>query len=530
MKPSFRRLRGALAVVTTAALLAACSGGSYSDDDGSTGGDTAAQTLRIGWGLEVLSLDPPNESGIMGIGVLHNVYETLVKYDFGSAAIQPGLAKSWEISPDGKTYTFQLDPAAKFADGGAVTSADVKFSLERVVAWPEAVQGFQIAPSLAGATIETPDPATVRIVLAKPVGPFLAALTGTAASVVSEKLVTAAGSDVEAQRAWLKNNTAGSGPYQLDKWEPNSFLTLKRNDNYRAGKARYQSVQIQFIKESSQQVAALKQGDLDVGLDILPKQADELQNAGGFQLSEGTDLSTYYLAMNMDVAPFDKPQVREAVKYAIDYDGIINGLLSGRAVKAGGVIAEGLVGYDASLKDKYGRDVNRAKSLLAEAGLPNGFTFDMYLVNDTVKGLGVPTPTLASKLQADLKEVGITANLQVQDVNTLFPTYRTGKLPSILWYFGPTYPDPDPIVSPHGDWDTQATTRVNFNNPNLTAQIQQARVLVDADQRAGIYQTVGQEVAQNGPYAFMFRPRGSAVVREGVEGFAWTPIWTIQLS
>jgi peptide/nickel transport system substrate-binding protein len=529
MKPTLRRLRGALVVATTAALVAACSGGSYSDDP-PAGEGGAAQTLRIGWGLEVLSLDPPNESGIMGIGVLHNVYETLVSYDFGSASVQPGLAKTWEVSDDGRTYTFQLDPAAKFADGGAVTSADVKFSLERVVAWPEAVQGFQISPSLTGATIETPDPATVRIVLAKPIGAFLAALTGTAASIVSQKQVTAAGSGVEAQRAWLKNNTAGSGPYTLDKWEPNGFLTLKRNEHYRGGAARYQSVQIQFIKESAQQAAALRQGDLDVGLDILPQQAEELRDAGGFDLSEGTDLSTYYLAMNMKVAPFDKPQVREAVKYAIDYDGIINGLLSGRAVKAGGVIPEGLVGYDAALNDKYTRDVAKARSLLAEAGLANGFTFDMYLATDTVKGLGVPTSTLASKLQADLKEVGINANLRSQDVNTLFPTYRSGKLPSILWYFGPTYPDPDPIVSPHGDWNTQATTRVNFNNPTITSRIQQARVMVDPDERAGVYQAVGQEVAQNGPYAFMFRPRGSAVVRSGVEGFAWTPIWTIDLS
>ncbi len=519
-----------LSAVVVVLMLAACAGGSNGGGKGAQGQSSAGDTLRIGWGLGPLTLDPPNESGIGGIGVLHNVYQTLVSYDFNTGSVVPSLAEKWEVSGNGLSYTFQLNPDATFADGTPVTSQDVKFSFDRVLKWTEAVQGYQIRPSLTNATIETPDNKTVKITLAQPFGGFLAALTGTSASIISSAQVLKAGSSEEAQRAWLAKNIAGSGPYTLDKWAPNSSLTLSRNKNYWGKKPLYQSVQIEFMTESSQQVAGLRKGDLDVALDVLPKQADELVKAGGFTANGGSDLATYYLGLNMGVKPFDDERVREAVRYAIDYNGIIDGLLNGRAVKAGGVVAKGLLGYDPSLDSLYTHDVKRARELLAEAGLANGFSFDLYLANDTVKGLGVPTSSLATKIQSDLAQVGITANLHTQDINALFPSYRAGKIPAIVWYFGPTYPDPDPIVSPHGAWDAPNTARLNFKNPVVNEQIKKARALVDSNARAGLYQVIGKEVAKSGPYVFLFRPQGYVVARKGVEGVRWVPIWTLNLS
>ena len=519
-------LAAVITTLSTLLLAAACS-----STDGSSGQGTnskSGSTLRIGWGATVLTLDPPNESAIGGIGVLHNVYQTLVGYDFSAAKAVPELASSWTISSDAKTYTFKLDSRAKFANGDPVTASDVVWSLDRVTSWSAAVQGYQLA-GLAGGKVTATDPETVTISLAKPSVVLLSALSGTAASVIDQKQVEkAAGSSVDAQRAWLKEHTAGSGRYTVSQWTPGNSIVLARNDNFWDGTPEYKSVQIQQISESSQEVSQLQQGDLDVALDTTPQQKQQLSSSG-FVTQGSEDPATYYVAMNESIKPFDNPLVREAVKYAIDYEGIINGLFGGQAVKAGGIIASSLLGYDPSLNDLYTTDPAKAKSLLTQAGYPHGFTMDLYAATDTVKDLGVPTKTLATKLQSDLGAVGIKVNLKIEDINTLFPQYQKGNLPALVWYFGPTYPDPDPIVSPHGALDTAATKRVAFNDPALSNQIIAARTMTDTAARKAAYVAIGKTISEDGPYAFMFRPKGSAVLRKGTSGFTWVPIWSFEL-
>jgi peptide/nickel transport system substrate-binding protein len=521
---SSSRPRLALAVVAAAALgLTACTAPQPVKPQTPT-------TLTIGWAADLLTLDPPNESGTAGIAVLHNVYETLVSYDFASGTLKGELATKWEISDDGRTYTFHLAEDAVFANGKPVTADDVLFSFQRVVDWPEAIQGGQIRPALAEATLTALDDKTVQITLAAPSASFLPSLAGTAASIISKaQVVEAAGENVEAQRAWLNENTAGSGPYQVTEWVPNSYITLGANKNWWAGTPTYESVEVRSIQESSQQQAALQRGDINVAMDLLPQQVKSL--TGDFNVLEGIDLSTYYLALNLAFPPFEVPQVREAIKWAIDYDNIINGLLAGKAKRAGGVVAEGLPGFDASLADDYSYDPEKAKKLLQEAGYANGFSFDLYYVTgDSVRGLGVPLSTLAEKIQADLADIGITVNVVAQDLSTLFTSYRAAKLPALIWYFGSTIPDPDQIVSAHGDWNTQATTRVTFNDPTITEKILQARVLTNTDERAAIYKEVGERLSEIGPYVFMFRPIPTVVTTPGVTGFTLTPIWSFNLS
>ncbi|WP_166790365.1 ABC transporter substrate-binding protein [Cryobacterium tagatosivorans] len=516
--------------MTIGAVLAIASIGLVSCATPGADEPAAPTTLRIGWGSEVLTLDPPNESGETGIAVLHNVYDTLVGYDFQSAELVPSLAEKWDISDDGLVYTFHIDPDATFATGDPVTADDVLFSYQRVIDWPEAVQGGQIRPALSTATISTIDDSTVEIALATASASFLPSLAGTAASIISEdQVVEAAGDDVEAQRAWLNENTAGSGAYQLGEWLPSSYIQLAANESWWRGVPTYESVEVQIIEESSQQAAALQQGDINVALDLLPQQ---VQGFGeGFDILSGADLSTYYLAMNLAVAPFDSLEVRQAVKYAIDYDNIIGGLLGGQAERAGGVIGKGMLGHDPALADRYEYDPERARDLLEKAGYGDGFTFDLYYeANATVRGLGIPVSTIAEKIQADLAEVGVTLNIVAQDITTLFTAYRAGQVPALMWYYGSTVPDPDQIVSAHGDWNAPAPKRVAFNDQDITASILEARTMTDEKKRAEIYIAVGERLSDVGPYAFMFRPIVAVVTTAGLKGFSWTPIWGFNLS
>jgi ABC-type transport system substrate-binding protein len=240
-------------------------------------------------------------------------------------------------------------------------------------------------------------------------------------------------------------------------------------------------------------------------------------------------MATHYLSMNMkEGSPFAKSEVRQAVRAAIDYDGLIGQLLSGQAKQVGGVIPEGLLGYDESLNQKYTTDLDRARELLKQAGYPNGFKTELYYQADSPV-VGVSADTIAAKIQSDLEKVGIRLTLRGQPSATVFPKYQAGELPLVYWYFGPTIPDPDVIMSPHGDHDTQATTRVHYDDPTVTQMIQKARTTVDSAERESLYKQAQARVAEDGPYAFMFRANQSAVTRKGVT-FKEIPIWIANLA
>jgi peptide/nickel transport system substrate-binding protein len=312
------------------------------------------------------------------------------------------------------------------------------------------------------------------------------------------------------------------------EWVKDSHITLNRNPRFWGTRPALNTVSLQYVTSAPQAVSLLKGGDLDVITSVLPRDVKSLSKSG-YQVIEGQSLFTHYVSMNEDAKwPFHSADVRRAVKNAIDYDGITKQLLGGTAVRAGGVIGKGLLGYDESLNTKYQTNVDTAKSLLRKGGFSNGFSVDLYYQNDAPVN-GVPADTIAAKLQADLAKVGIKVTLRGQPSATVFPQYRSGSLPMVFWFFGPTYPDPDVIMSPHGDYNTQATTRVHYRNTAVTKLIRQARVTVDRKKRQELYVKAQGLVAQNGPYAFMFRPLAVSVARKGVT-FPYVPIWTVDLA
>ena len=491
--------------------------------------DEAPRVLRMAWGAAILSLDPPNEASTQGLSVVYNLYERLVDYDFAAARVVPSLASEWSVSPDGLTYTFTIDSDAVFSSGNKVTAEDARWSLQRIVDWPEAVQGFQVRGFLNEATITAVNDSTLRIVLANPSAAFLTALVGHASSIIDSKIAIANEVDGDLAKAWLAQNVAGSGAFVLDEWQRDEFYTLSRNPNYwREVPTNIDAVQVRFITEASQQESLLRSGDVDV---IFDAQADVITQleAEGFVPSGGADVFTYYVAVNQTIKPFDDIRVRQALRYAIDYQGIIDGLLDGRAVKAGSVLADGLSGASPVDAEKYPYDPAKARQLLADAGLASGFSSTLHLAGLAVRGLGVPNELVATKIQSDLAAVGINVALEIEDIGSLFARYREGSLPLTFWFFGPGVPDSDAIMTPHGDWNAQPTTRVGFNNPQVTELIQSARVELDVARRASLYRQAAEIVNEESPYLFLFRPENNPVATSDVQLF-YSPIWAVKLN
>lgn len=503
-----------------------------------TAADTSGkpgEVLRLQQGLDLLTFDPPDESALFGIAIAHNTYETLVRYDFKTSSVKPNLASKWTVNEDATIYQFTIDPNAKFMSGNPVRSNDAKWSWERVLNWPTAIRAADLA-ILKGAKIETPDNQTLVVTLPNPAASFLNLSTGAAWSVIDQLTVEKeAGLTPEAQRAWLKKKQATSAKYYIDKYVPMSYITLKRNDKYWGKvKAAHPAIEIKMVTESSQQVNALKKGDADV---IFDAQLQELQNLknSGFRIIGGFDSQTYYLGLNMKEAPFNNADVREAVRYAIDYNGITRGLLSGYASKAGGILGRGFMGFDRTLDSKYKLNIEKAKSLLTQAGYPNGFETTIHLNTGPTKNLGVQNEVVMTKIQADLAKVGIRVQLIVQDVATLFPIYRScqvGPCPirGIYWSFGSTVPDVDPLASAHGDWNTLGTRRLwDKQNDFATAALTRARFTTKVKERNDLYKAVGQAISGKvGPYVFLFRPDGLAVTGANVKTLRWVPFWIFE--
>jgi peptide/nickel transport system substrate-binding protein len=505
----------ALAFVFVTALFAASA----------VGRPSAGGTLRVAVAPD-LSMDPPNAASLTDLTVLHTIYQTLVNYDWSKGTVTPGLAQKWTVSKDGLVYTFNLNPKARFSSGNPVLAADVVYSLNRVFKFTTAAQGFQIAPYLTGKNVTASAPRTVRITLTAPAPAFLTALTGHASSILDSKVVQSHESGDDLARPWLAENTAGSGPYVLSRWAKDSNLLMTRNTKYWGPRPSLDAVLLQYVQSPSQAISMLRGGDLDVIPGVLPAEAATLKKQG-YKLITGQRLNNFYLTLPlMPNSPFVKPKVRTAVRYAIDYKGIINGVYKGYAVQVNGVIAKGMLGYDEKLNSMYKQDLPKARTLLAEAGYPNGFSIDMYYQSD-VQVLGVPEDTMAAKIQADLARVGIKITLHGEPSATVFPKYRARQLPMVYWNFGPSYPDPDAIMYPHGNWNAQATTRTYWRSNRVSLMIDKARLEPDVKKRAALYKQASRIVAVEGPYAFLFRPKEITVARKGVK-FPWIPIWTVE--
>jgi peptide/nickel transport system substrate-binding protein len=344
----------------------------------------------------------------------HLCYSNLVEFARGDLTHpRPGLATSWTSSKDGRMYTFHLKPGVRFASGNILTSADVVYSFQRVVNIPKDPAAWLITQMGIDAknvteVVRAPDPNTVIVGLPKPFSPgaFLSIMANPVAGIVDSKTVQAHVQNNDWGTAWLTDHSAGSGPYQLVKWERLVTIELAANPNYNLGPApAIKRIIWPNITENTVQRNMLSRGDADIALGLSASQLAALKREPGFYVAQIPELSEEYLGMDVKNVPaFGKAEVRRAVKYALDYDGIVRELLNGNGLPLQGIVPKGLFGYDPSLPFKH--DPARAKQLLAEGGFGGGFTVTLLAPSGSAAG-GIAAGDLASKVKGDLEAVGV---------------------------------------------------------------------------------------------------------------------------
>jgi peptide/nickel transport system substrate-binding protein len=356
-------------------------------------------TLRIRLPGDIGNLDPSRVFQIENQTVASNIYSGLVRYDDATGKILPDLAERWDVSADGRVYTFQLRQGVKWHKGyGEFSADDVKFSFDRIQN-PATGSSYQV--QLDGMKVEVVSPRVVRISRERADPRMLHVLTAyNQGWLVSRKAVT----EIGAQAYPLK--PIGTGPFVFEKWSPGSEIVLSANPDYFGGKPKLDGLVFRVIKDENAAAAALTNGEIDVAFAIqAPDVIERLKKAPGIKVSDRAAAYTMNLVLNTSRPPFDNVKVRHAVGYAVNRDALITGFFHNTKTPALSVITTAFPEFTDQVP-RYPFDPEKAKALLKEVG-------GGPIAIDLVAPASSPYDKIVVPIANDLNMVGFQAKIVV---------------------------------------------------------------------------------------------------------------------
>ena len=486
-------------------------------------------TLTIADALQPSSLDIATEYEAAAMAVNRVVYERLVRYAADGTNIEPELATSWTVSPDGKEYTFQLRKGVKFQDGTDFTSAAVKSSFERVL---KINQG----PAWMFSSIDQitcPDDYTVTFVLKQPFSAFLAVLANIwGTGIISPAAVTKNEVSGDSATAYMQDHMVGTGPYKLVEWVHGDHITLEKNADYWGGWPEKDGkiidrVVIKFITEGSTQRLQLEKGDVDIAMNISVDDLATVSKEAGLTLIEKPSMMGTYVRFNTAKAPLDNVKFREAIRYAVDYDSIINKIMQGHAVEMQGPAAIGLPGHDDTLP-VFKQDMVKAKQLLTESGVSTPIT--LTYVYET----GQEDRRMVGELiQSNLAELGINVTITTMPWESIWGLVsaedktQTPDLTANGWW--PDYADVQDYLYPMY-YTTQAppnSLNIGFySNTEVDKLLDQAMAETEETARNNEYKQAQQLIVADVASLDLYQKTMTIMMRNTVSGFVYNPIYT----
>jgi ABC-type transport system substrate-binding protein/methyl-accepting chemotaxis protein len=470
--------------------------------------------LRVALRASQMMLDPATVSSISRIEVTSNIFEGLVQ--FGERAeIRPAVAERWEISPDGRVYTFYLRESARFHNGRRVRADDVKFSFERQMRQNDEAAGWLFRPLVGAEQFMTGETETVagiqiageqvvKLELIQPVAFFLSTLCMDYAFIVPRE-------EVERPSTDFSLRPIGSGPFRVVEPVLGKEVQLERFSNYWNAELPYiDRLTIRFGLNAEEIYEAFLSGEIDYVSDLPLTYLNAFKGrAGEIHTLETVQLQTRMLVFDCERAPLSDRRVRQAICYAIDRERFLREVYGGMAEAAIGPIPPGLLGYAAAERG-YEHDKARSRTLMEEAGYEGGFDTEIWWpqsVNPAVECL-----------KEDLAEVGIRAEFRY----VATPDYRRAlKLRMVPiagrdWYAD--YPDPDNFTYVLFNSRNRDLFTGTYSNEDVDRLTEQARSVMNREGRAQIYQEVTRLLLDDAPCAFLAHRRSFVAHRPDLEG------------
>ena len=492
---------------------------------------TPKDTLVIADKLDSsITLDPAEVFEGTTAEVMGDIYDRLVRFgDKDPSKPVADLAQSWNVSADGKTYAFELKPGLKFASGNPISAEDVVWSLQRAIILDKSpafiLSQFGFTKDNVAQMIKQTGPLSLTITTDKNYAPsfVLNCLTANVACVVDKKLAMSHEDKGDFGYAWLKTNYAGSGPLKLREWRTNEVIMLERNDNYYGPKSKLARVMFRHVNESSSQRLLLEKGDIDVAYGLAPQDLDAVAKEKELKTTATPLGSVFYIGLNQKNPVLAKPEVREAMKWLVDYSAIEATIMNHIGVIQQNFLPAGLLG--ALNNNPYKLDVAKAKALLAKAGYPNGFKVTMDVRSSQ------PYSGIAEAFQQTAKRAGVDIEILPGDGKQVLTKYRARKHDILVYNWDVDYWDPhtnaDTFARNPDNSDTAKSKPLAWRNawdiPGLTKESDAAVLERDAKKRAAMYKGIQDEFRKSSPFIMLFQTIGVAAMRANVEGFKLGP-------
>ncbi|MDO4554594.1 MAG: ABC transporter substrate-binding protein [Lachnospiraceae bacterium] len=501
----------ALSTVMAVTMLAGCGGSGSSEDStgaAAEGSGSGQDTLTVAMSSDATSLDPVAVNNVYSSNIMQQMYSTLVNLDEDGNVV-PNLAESYEVSDDGLTYTFKLKQGVKFHNGDEMKASDVVFSLKRAQA---AAAVSHIFGDIDPDSFETPDDYTVTFKTNVANTGFIFGLAHTGGGIVSEKVVTEAGDN-------YTNEPIGTGPFKFVSWSKNDTIELERFDDYFGEAPVLKTMTFKIITEATNRAIELESGGVDMAFDISTNDISRVEENSELQLVRMVDNQTTFFAFNCEKEPFNDQRVRQAIAYAIDTTGVVDAVWRGVGQAAVGPIAPNVKYFDDSLT-AHEYNVEKAKELLAEAGYENGFTFTIS-TNERQERID-----MATIIQSQLKEVGITAEIEVLEWGALLE--KAGNREQDVMMAGWTCQTPDPDMAVYAPFHSQKNGQVgnnyaNFGSETVDALLEQGRTTVDSDEREQIYHDIQAAINEECPWVYLNNGEVVVGAKANLTGFTPTP-------
>jgi len=453
-----------------------------------------------------------------------NLYRKLVIPDpAGSDKVVGDVAERWDVSDDGSTFVFHIRKGIVFESGKPLTAEDCAFSLQRVVKLNK-TPGFILTQfGFTADNVEQniratgPDTLEMKTPIVQATSFVLYCLSATIGCVVEKATVTANQKDNDLGNAWLKNHSAGAGPYRLVEFQASDHIIMETNPHAQT-KPKVPRLVIKHVGDVSAQLLLLQKGDSDIVRDL---QSDQLKVVAGkpnYNFADSNQLSSMYIGLNTGVPELSKVEARQALKWAIDYEAIAKNITPRlwtvwQAFEPKGI--PGAVG-----DNPFKKDVAKAKALLAKAGYPDGFTVSLDYFSKS------PYQEIAQAVQADLAAIGVKVTLLAGDQKQVITKTRARQQQMALLTWFPDFLDAHSNAQAfcQNIDDSDATKlksiawRYHFFDKELTEAVDAAVKELDTKKRLAMYQKMQRDYMERGPLIFMLQNVEISAMQKNVTG------------
>jgi peptide/nickel transport system substrate-binding protein len=488
------------------------------------GAARADTTLVIDLAADPTGLDPEAVTNNTSNFIMGTIYDSLIRYKPGTAEPAPGVAERWEVSADGRTYTFHLRHGIRFQDGTPLDASAVIWNVDRLLNKnnPQfiyntgTVEGH-IDDTFGGLTgYRAIGDDTVEYSFKEPVAPFLNSIAMEGNGLVGPAAAAKWGKD-------YRNHPVGSGPFVFREHRARDQVILDANPDYWNGRPKVDHLVFKEYPEPQAAVLALKRGEMQILCDVSTQSVPAIRSDPNLELLTQPGLTASGVALPVDVPPFNDKRVRQALNYAVDKEALNKGLFQGLAVTMTSPLPNGIFGFDASLKG-YPYDPEKAKQLLADAGVKDLKV--EFLTYNSPRGYNPVGAALAVAIQGYLKKIGVDVEVRQMEVGAFISTVRAGTYKGwTLQGWTTTNGDPDNFIGelfggraiPIHNWS-------HYHDPTVDRLIAEAVAATDRTQRAAIYQEAQRKVLEDAPWLFINSTTQIRAIRKSVKGLRLNPL------